>query len=134
MIPLLARLLVLQMRCADHTHARRARLRPFPTACRLLWTLSVRLCSLHLVHNFHRPWRVRFIHYIANPIRLGGNFDLRKIKLTSAHLAQTDKSMNARLWDFFPLEVIECMERMGHHDRVTRPIHLPLGEYTFGVL
>lgn len=67
------------------------------------------------------------IHHVADPVSLGGDFGLRKIKLTAAHLSQTDKSMNARLWDFFPLDAIECMGRLAQHDSVFGPIRLPPG-------
>lgn len=56
------------------------------------------------------------LNHFASPLYLDGHFDLRKIKLTSAHLTQNDKSMNARLWEFIPLDAEDCLERVGRHE------------------
>lgn len=42
---------------------------------------------------------------IAHPRTLGGEVDLRKLQLKAQHLSQTDKSLNAALWSFLPIDV-----------------------------
>lgn len=64
--------------------------------------------------------REKTIYHVANPVSLGGDFDIRQIKLTPAHLSQEDKSMNARLWEFFPLDAMECMNRLARASGTTR--------------
>lgn len=44
------------------------------------------------------------VAHVVDPLTLGGDFDLRMLKLSPEHLAQTDKSMNAALWQYSPLD------------------------------
>lgn len=41
---------------------------------------------------------------VANPRLLGGPHDMRKLILDPVHLKQENKSQNAALWSFYPVE------------------------------
>lgn len=41
--------------------------------------------------------------YFTNPDLLGGDLDLRLVPLEPPHFAQTDTSLNQRLWAVFPV-------------------------------
>lgn len=51
---------------------------------------------------------------LGDPKLLGGNaVDLREIKLEPKHLKQQDKSLNAALWSYTPIDVPPWMEYFG---------------------